>query len=174
MGRAAVRSAVQEFFENAAVLYVGTVFEARAYVHETDYEQNEALFFTVSPEGSGAILVVNIPSEKRQRRAMTGRGGVNDSAIFKIAMEVFLANNAGDMVAAQKDYDSIIDQVVLLIRGNPLLGNSIAVWSAGEFQAGVEHEQSEPYTDEEGTTVFITGVIRFEVWEWDAGPAGSV
>jgi hypothetical protein len=172
--RAAVRSAAQSFFQGLDIPTVGTVFASRAYVHGEDYEQNAALQYSESVNGSGAVLVVNIPSEKRQRRADTGRGGVNDSCIYRIALEVYLANSAGAPVDAQTDYDAIIDELFLQIRGNPNLGNPIAVWSAGEFNYGVEHEQSEPWTEEDGTTVFITGVVRFEAWEWDAGPAGSV
>ena len=169
-----MRAAVRDFFVAANVPYVGTVFKTREYVHEEDYEQNEALFFTVSPGGSGAILVVNIPDDDRRRIAMTGRGGVHDRDIFRVALEVFLANNSGDPGPAQEDYDTIIDTIKTLVRGNPLLNNSTAIWSAGEFTYGVKHAQSEPYTGGDGTTVFITGVVRFEVYQWDAGPAGTV
>lgn len=174
MTRAAVRSAAQSFFEGLNLPFVGTVFPARSYVHGEDYEQNAAFQYVGSVNGSGAVLVVNIPSEKRQRRAMTGRGGVNDSCIYRMAIEVYFASTAGQPVDAQTDYDQIIDEMELQIRANPNLGNPIAVWSAGEFNYGVEHEQSEPWTEEDGTTIFITGVVRFEAWEWDAGPAGSV
>ncbi len=174
MGRAAVRAATQSFFQGVNLPYVGTVLEARAYVHGEDYEQNAAMEYTQSVNGSGAVLVVNIAHEKRQRRADTGRGGVNDSAIYDLSLEVFFACTDGSPIDAQNDYDSIIDQIILQVRGNPTLGNSIAVWSAGEFDAGVSHSQSEPWTEEDGTTVFITGVVSFQVWEWDAGPAGTV
>lgn len=169
-----MRSAVQSFFQGLDIPYVGTVFAERAYVHGEDYELTAANQYSVSVDGSGAVLVVNIPHEKRQRRAMTGRGGVNDSCIYDIALEIYLANSAGAPSEAQTNYDSIIDQIILQVRGNPLLGNSIAVWSAGEFDYGVDHTQSEPWTEEDGTTIFITGVVRFQAWEWDAGPAGSV
>ena len=174
MARAAVRAAAQSFFQGLDLPYVGTVFPARSYVHGEDYEQNAALQYSASVNGSGAVLVVNIPSEKRQRRAMTGRGGVNDSCIYRLALEVYFASTSGQPVAAQEDYDAIIDEIILQVRANPNLGNPIAVWSAGEFNYGVEHEQSEPWTEEDGTTIFITGVVRFEAWTWDAGPAGSV
>lgn len=174
MGRAAVRSAVQAFFEAANLPYVGTVFPSRAYIHGEDYEFNAANYYVGSANGTSAVLVVNIPRRKRKRIAMTGRGGVNDTDIFPITLEIFLANVAGSPTDAQADYDTIADEIVLLIRGNPLLGNSTSVWSAGEFNAGVEDEQSAPFTDAEGTTVFIVGTVRFEVWEWDAGPAGTV
>src|ERR1700677_1176953 len=122
-----------------------------------------------------SLSVVGVTlSSFSQRRALTGRGGVNDSCIYRIALEVYLANLEGAPVDAQNDYDAIIDEIILQIRGNPNLGNAIAVWSAGEFNYGVEHEQSEPWTEEDGTTVFITGVVRFEAWDWQAGPAGSV
>ena len=174
MGRAAIRAAAQTFFQNANIPYVGTVLNARAYVHGEDYEQNAAMEYTASVNGSGAVLVVNIPNEKRQRRAMTGRGGVNDSAIYNVALEVNFASTSGQPVDAQQDYDSIIDAIVLQIRGNPNLGNPIAVWSAGEFDYGVTHTQSEPWTEEDGMTIFITGAVTFQAWGWDAGPAGSV
>lgn len=174
MGRGTVRVAAQSFFEGLNLPYVGTVFKARSYVHGEDYEQNAAREYVGSVNGTGAVLVVNIPSEKRRRIAMTGRGGVNDAMVYRIALEVYLATTSGQPVEAQDDYDAIIDPIIVQIRGNPTLGNSVAVWSAGEFTYGVEHEQSEPWTEEDGTTIFITGVVRFEAWEWDAGPAGSV
>ena len=169
MGRVAVRSAVATYLTNAALQYVGTVYPARPVIlSERDYEQTllgQAIALTAG--GSSAVLVVNLPENNRQRRADTGRGAVNDTNIHTIALEVWFASVGGDGVAAQQDYDGIIDAIFILIRADATMGG--LVWSSGEYTAGIHHQQSEPYTDEDGLVVQIAGVVRFEVFEWVAG-----
>jgi hypothetical protein len=170
MGRVAVRSAVAAYLTNAGVQYVGTVYPARPVVLTEDaYEQTllgEAIALTIAG-GSSAVLVVNIPSDERMRRADTGRGAVNDTRVHTVALEVWFASVAGDGVQAQQDYDGIVDSIVTLIRADATLGGQ--VWSSGEYTAGIHHEQAMPYTDADGAVVQIPGVIRFEVWEWLTG-----
>jgi hypothetical protein len=166
MGRAAVRQAVTSFIQGAGIPYVGSVYPARTYIVDmTDY----TALTGSSPNGSDAIVMVNIPSDKRTRVADVGRGAVDDTNIHPIALEIFFGSSAGDPVAAQEDYDQIIDAFFIAVRNNPTLGNGTVIWSAGEFAAGVRHAQSEPFTDENGLTVMINGVIEFEAWEWPAG-----
>ena len=170
MGRQSVRTAVASYFANAGIAYVGKVHSARpSILQEQDYETslfNEAV---ASENGSSAVLVVNIPSDTRERKADTGRGAVNDQATHKITMEVFFASTGGAAMLAQEDYDSIIDAMFTLIRKNATM-NSSAIWSAGEYAAGIGHQQGEPFTDADGTTVFIFGVVTFDAMEWIAGP----
>lgn len=177
MGRAAVRKAVATALTTAKITYVGTVYPARPVIlEEQDYIQTmngEAV--ALSAAGSSAVLVVNIPTDKRQRRADTGRGAVQDTDIHDVAIEIFfastpsssLAQDAG--VAAQQDYDAIVDSLTVYIRNNPTLGTPTTVWSAGEYAAGVAHTQTEPYTSADGLTVLINGTVRAEVWEWVSG-----
>ncbi len=170
MGRQVVRTAVAEYFANANLEFVGTVFPARPeVVNEQAYEENRLKEAVPSVHGSSAILVVNIPTDDRQRRADTGRGAVNDSVIHRIAMEVFFASTAGEAIPAQEDYDAIIDDMFDLIRANATLGSS-SIWSAGEYEHGIKHQQGEPFTDADGTVVFISGVVLFDAYEWVAGP----
>jgi hypothetical protein len=170
MSRVAMRTAVAEFFAQASLQFVGQVYSARPEVlSEQAYEANRMGEAVASDNGSSAVLVVGIPSDDRMRRADTGRGAVNDSHIYRIAMEVFFASTGGDAVAAQNDYDTVVDQMVNLIRSNATLNASATVWSAGEYEQGVQHQQGEPYTDADGLTVFIPGVVKFEAWEWVAG-----
>jgi hypothetical protein len=171
MSRRTVRTAVQEYFDEAALTHVGKVYAARPeIVNEQDYEENRLKEAVPSTHGSSAILVVNIPTDDRQRRADTGRGAVNDSVIHRIAMEVFFASTAGEAVPAQEDYDSIIDAIFGLIRGNATLGSSV-IWSAGEYEHGIKHQQGQPFTDADGTVIFISGAVLFDAYEWIAGPA---
>ncbi|HEX7355313.1 MAG TPA: hypothetical protein VF288_10835 [Mycobacteriales bacterium] len=165
MGRVAVRAAVAAALAAAAIPAVGTVYAARDYVSGADYEH--AMY---SQAGSGAVLVVNLPGpDHRRMRALAGRGSVNDTEIHPVAIEVFLANTAGDPVGAQQDFDAIADAITVLVRNDPTLSAPDVIWSAGEYEAGVEVTQQEPFTDEEGTTVFVFGLIRFDAWEWIAG-----
>jgi hypothetical protein len=169
MGRAQVRTIVTDYLTGAGLPYVGSVFSARTYVVDmTDYTK----LTESSPEGSDSVLMVNIPSDWRHRVQMTGRAYVNEPEIHPIAVEIFFGCSSGDPLAAQLDYDQIVDAMFVAIRGNPQLGN-VQIWSAGEFVAGVKHRQSEPFLDG-GMTVLINGVVEFEAWEWMAGPAGSV
>lgn len=172
MGRVAVRNAIQASIEAAAIPYVGTVYAGRpTLLQEEDYEQTllgEAI--QLSANGSSAVLVVNLPGpDKRMQRALVGRGNVNDTDIHPTALEVFFASACGDAVAAQLDYDSIIDALFILVRNNPTLSAPNAVWSAGEFTAGITHSQGAPFSDADGLYVLINGVVRWETWEWVAG-----
>jgi hypothetical protein len=137
--------------------------------NEQDYETNRLAEAVPSVNGSSAVLVVNIPSDDRKRRADTGRGAVNDSVIHKIVMEVFFASTGGDSVAAQNDYDVIVDGMVALIRANAVMGAPSVIWSAGEYEAGVQHQQTAPFNDAEGMAVFISGAVSFDAYEWVAG-----
>jgi len=170
MPRTQIRAALTEFFLNQAIPYVGTVYPARAYLKEQDYEQNAMSFYTQSINGSGCVLVINLPKDDRVREAMSGRGAVNDKWVHPVDLELFFANTSGDPVVAQVEYDQSVDAMVIAIRSNPLLGDPQDVWSAGEFEYGVRHRQSQPFTGEDGLTVFIYGVVSCEVWEWIAGP----
>ena len=170
MSRLAVREALTEFIADAALQYVGTVFPARSEItDEQAYEANRMAEAVESEVGSSAVLVVNISSDDRKRRADTGRGAVNDSVIHKIALEVFFASTGGEAIQAQKDYDVVAQGLLDLIRSNATPGAPGVIWSSGEYEAGVLHEQGEPYTDADGLTVFIPGVVRFDAWEWVAG-----
>lgn len=172
MSRLTIRTAVAACFANAAIPHVGKVYAARPeIVAEQDYETNRLEEAVETAAGSSAVLVVNIPSDDRKRRADTGRGAVNDSHIYKIAMEVFFASTGGGAVVAQEDYDSVIDEMIKLIRHDATLGAPSTVWSAGEYEAGIQHQQSAPFNDADGLTVFISGAVQFDCYEWISGPA---
>ena len=164
MGRAAVRSAVAAYFSNATIPFVGTVYSARNYINEQDYAN-----YTANVNGSGAVLVVNVTEDDRERRADTGRGAVNDTDIHHVAVEVFFASTVGDPIAAQGDYDTLIDSLFELIRADANLGDPTVVWSAGEYAPWIKHHQTAPYTDADGMTVFINGAVLFDAWEFIAG-----
>ena len=70
-------------------------------------------------------------------------------------------------IKGQDDYDVVIDEIFELVRANPTMGGP--VWSAGELDAGVTHDQDVPFRDADGLTVFIHGAVKFEAWEWIAG-----
>ena len=166
-----MRAAVTEYFETADLEFVGKVFRARPEILPEDaYEKNMFNEAVQSADGSSAVLVVNLPDDMRQRKADTGRGAVNDQQTFKIALEVYFACSSGEALAAQEDYDTVIDGITNLIRANANLGNPSAVWSAGEYENGIKHEQAQPYTDDDGVTVFILGTVEFDAMQWIAGP----
>jgi len=179
MGRVEVREAVAQALANAHIANVGTVYQARPeIVQEADYEApnpeytaNRFAEAASSQNGSSAVLIVNIVSDKRARRTLGGRGG-QDTRIHKTVLEVYFACTAGTAVEAQVDYDAVIDSIVELVRDNPTLSAPSIVWQAGEFAEGVEHEQAMPYTDSDGQTILISGIVRFDTWEWIAGPQG--
>ena len=176
MSRTGVRDAIANYLNTAQINYVGAVYPTRNYINEQDYEQrmlNGVTTLIGSSTGSGCVLVVNLEADRRQRRALTGRGAVNDTNIHDVVLELFFANRSGDPQAAQLDYDSIVDGIFEAIRADPTMGTGgIApgsIWSAGEYDPWIEHAQSEPYTGPDGTTVAITGVVRWAAWEWIAG-----
>lgn len=177
MGRQAVRLAIAAALssgQQANLLpYLGTIYPARPYVmNEQDYFQTmTGQAIQTSASGSSAVLVVSLPSNKRERRTLTGRGAYDDTNIHDVVLELFFASQPSSGLAqdagidAQEDYDLIVDSLFQFIRTNQSM-NSTVVWSAGEFAYGVEHEQSQPYQSADGTTVLITGVVRFQAWEW--------
>ena len=166
MGQGAVRQAVTQAFTDAQFPLVGSVYPARGYISEQDYEMNAAGFYVENDFGSGCVLVVNLPGpDRRNLFTLTGRTSVNDFNIHPVVVELFFANRAGDPVQAQIDFDSVVDAIVPYVRNNPTLSAPEVVWSAGEYEAGVTTQQSTPFTSADGTTVFINGVIRFEAWE---------
>jgi hypothetical protein len=170
MGRAEVREAVAAYFAQANLENVGTVYPARPEIlPEQAYNESMFGFAASSEHGSSAVLVVNIASDSRQRRADTGRGAVNDSLICKVVIEVFFASAGGEAVPAQEDYDGIIDSMITLVRANATLNAGTKIWSAGEYEAGVAHQQGEPFTDADGLVVFILGDVRFDAYQWIAG-----
>lgn len=166
MGQATVRNAVYTALTSTTFPYVGTVWPARAYISETDYEVNAAGFYTSSVNGSGCVIVVNLPGpDRRYRIDLTGRGTVSDFNVHPIMLELFFANVSGNPVTAQEEYDQIIDAIIPFIRANPTLLDSNVVWSAGEEGDGIVHEATPPYTMPTSPTVLINGRVNFEVWE---------
>jgi len=171
VGRLAVRNAVTKAVGTAAITYVGTVFPARpTIVQEQDYQQTmQGASVPSSPNGSNAVIVVNITSDKRTRDRLTGRGAVGDFNVHQMALEVWFASNKGTGTAAQKDYDAVIDGLFVFIRNHATMTDATVVWSAGEYRAGVAHEQSEAFTTATGLVVWIFGLVRFEAWETITG-----
>lgn len=169
MSRLSIRNGIAEAITAADMTYVGTCYPARPVIlEESAYVTNMMGQATAeSASGSAAVLVVNVPKDTRMRRADTGRGAVNDTRIHDIELEVFFTSTGGDGIAAQNDYDTVIDQLVQFVRDNPTVAGA---WSSGEYQAGVEHTQAEPQTDSDGLTILIAGVVRWEAWEWESGP----
>lgn len=176
MGRAQVRTAVQSAIQAAALPYVGTVYPARPLIaDENAYTQTmNGMATAESPNGSACIVVVNIPDDDRTRYADVGRASVADWWKHRVALELWFACTGGSGVAAQEDYDTVADALVVFIRGNPTMTAPATVWSAGEYTYGVKHAQSAAYTNADGTTVFINGLVRFEAWEQAVGAAGAV
>jgi hypothetical protein len=171
MGRQAIRDAVTAQFTDLAVPFVGTVFPARPVImDEADYTQTMmGKAVEMSDHGSSCVLVVNIPKDSRSRTTLTGRAHVDDFNIHKMAVELFFGCTSGDALAAQSDYDSIVDALVVAIRNNPTPGGANTVWSAGEFKVGVNHEQGAAYTNDDGLTIMINGLIKYDAWEAIAG-----
>ena len=177
MGRAAVRQVVTSYFTNANIPFIGTVYESRPYIiteEDYDLQMSSALLTGAASSGSSSgVLVVNIPNSSRVREAMTGRAFVNDFVTHNVTLELFFANTAGDAIRAQADHDIVCDAITIAVRADPLLSNGQVVFSAGEFRSGVHIEQHEPFTGEDGTTVFIPSRAYFDVHEHVIGPAGT-
>lgn len=171
MGRRDVRLAVQATVQNAGIDYVGTVFPARPVIAEEDAytETMNGTAIQESANGSACLVVVNIPDDDNAPYALSGLNALADFDKHMVALELFFASTSGDGEAAQLDYDQVADELVMLIRKNPTMGNPAAVWSAGRFRYGIKHSQSQPYTSQDGNTVLINGVVKFEAWEQIVG-----
>ena len=136
MSRLAMRQAITAFLEEAGIEYVGLVYPARPEViPEQAYEENRMAEAVASEAGSSAVLVVNLVSDNRQRKADTGRGAVNDQVTYKAVIEIFFACTSGEAVQlGARDY--LIKPFLLgelaarirrqrrIFRGNSALGNA--------------------------------------------------
>ena len=158
MGRASVRSAVATFI-TGAVSGVGTVYPSPPKIAQT------VDFDPATLGGSGAIVIVHLPSDKRTRVSL---GGYHADKIdrHQVALEVQFASFKTDATQAQSDHDAIIDGLIGVIEANHNLGVPAVVFEAGEGDFGIEVEQGEPWLSEDGQTVRIDALIRFEVLEW--------
>lgn len=172
MGRQQVRSAFASAIQSAGIANVGTVFPGRpTIVTGSAYTQTmQGQAVQESQNGSACVVVVNIDSDTRTRYADAGRGALADWNKHIVTLELWFASTAGDSLAAQEDYDAIVDGLFDLIRSNPTMSAPSYVWSAGEFRYGIQHEQSVPYNPEQSTEVLIDGEIRVEAWEQVTGP----
>lgn len=179
MGRLEVRQAIQAQIQNGQIPMVGTVYAARAYVSEEDYEVNAFGFYMPNVHGSSAVIVVDLPGEDDRRRiTVQPKTAVFDFNVHPVILEIFFASRSGgvgdQLVQAQLDYDAIVDALTILIRKDPNMGAPATIWQAGEAKMFVKHRQGEPFTTDDWTTTFIYGNVRFEAWEADIGPAGTV
>jgi len=175
MGQTIVRQAVTDFLtyavEQGIIPLVGQVYSGRTYIFESDYEINAANAYVGNTTGDAAVLVVNLVGpDRRTRVALAGRTANYDMNVHPVVIEIFFASRSGNPLTAQQSYDTIVDAIVPLIRANPTLNSPVfanpsAIWSAGEYSAGVVHQQTEPFTAQTGTTVFIVGEVQFEAWE---------
>lgn len=184
MGRADVRQAIATYLNGAEINYVGAVYPARPIIlDESAYEErmlNNAVTQITSDIGSGCVLVVNIVADRRDRMADTGFSHVNDMTKREVSVELWFAcvgdpeNGAG----AQGDYDAIVEAMFVAIRADPTLGTANqgagAIWQAATYPPYVSHEQGAPYTRDDGLTVFIKGVAKFEAWSQEVGQAGTI
>lgn len=173
MGQASVRAAVTNTIQGANIPLVGLVYPSRPIVLDEDsFEMNAADVVTLSPGGSGCVVVVNLVGpDKRYRIADTGRNAQYDILVHPIVLELFFASTGGDAIVAQNDYDTIVDALVEEIRTSPTMSAPATVWSAGEYSAGVTHIPSAPFTAADGLTVNIKGQVNFEAWEQIVGNA---
>jgi len=177
MGRASIRQAAYNYFTNAGIPNLGTVFAARPFVvNEDDYDTSMAaglIQYITSSSGSSGIMIVNISESGRRRNELTGFGAVGDFTVHQMELEVFFANTAGDAIAAQTDHDTTMDSIVIAIRADPTLGtagNPGTIFGAGVFQSvPITVHQGSPFWDPDGTTVFIPSIVRFEAWEHPSG-----
>jgi hypothetical protein len=184
MSRLAVRGAIASYLNAAQITCVGQVFPARPIIlSESAYEQrmlDGALSQVTTSNGSGCVLVVNITDDHRERMADTGYNYVNDMNKRSISVELWFAcvGDPENGAAAQGDYDNIVDGIFIAIRADPTLGTAnqppASIWQAAAYPPYISHEQSAPYTLDEGLTVFIKGVARFEAWTQDVGAGGTI
>lgn len=172
MGRVQVRQIIAQQIQQANIANVGTVFAARPVILQeqayTDHMNGLAYQVTSqsNENGSGCVIVVNMPDDQRSRVALTGLGAVDDFNKHQLALELWFVNVSGDGLIAQLDYDAIVDALFILIRNNQKPGPSGIIWmSGGEVGTGVDHRMLQPYTDPDGLTIFINGSMRYQAWE---------
>lgn len=176
MGRVAVRAAVTAYLTNADLPYVGTVYSSRpTRVQGDDYTRDMQGNVVTSANGSAAVLVVNLPSDDRERIAETGRGAVDDMEKLTVTLEIFFISSKGDAIAAVNDYDQLVDALITAIRSDATLGAPTVIWSAGEYPTpSIRHRQDEPRPTGKGLQMFIGGIVEFEAWQNIVGPVSTL
>jgi hypothetical protein len=174
MGRASIRQAAFNYFTNAGIPFVGTVFPSRPIiVTEDDYDTQMAEGLIPYVTSVNGVIIINISESARKRNTLTGYGGfVDDFTIHQMELELFFANTAGNAESCQTDHDATTDAIVIAIRADPTLGtagNPGAIFGAGVFSVPVTVHQGAPFWGSDGTTVFIPSIVRFEAWENPVG-----
>ena len=166
MGRADCRTAITTYLTGRAVPGVGAVHPARPKLVDASELDLAGM------GGSGAVLIVHLPKDRRLRRALGGRTGGEKTAVHDVALEVLFASVKPDALAAQDDHDQILDAIVAAVEADRTLGCGYQpsgqpagpIWQAGEGDAGIDVEMAEPVLS--GQVLRINAVIRFEAWEW--------
>lgn len=169
--RKLVRLAYQDYLQNYGVPYLGTVFAARPVIAEEEAYTQTMLGMAVesSDNGSCALLVVNITDEHRVSEAIAGETSLQDSIAYHMLLELAFASTSGDAIGAQLDYDDVVSTLFVAIRANPTPGGANVVWSAAQFETGLDHHQDVPFSTDEGLTTLIFGRINFDAYSWLAG-----
>ncbi len=176
MSQVQIRQALVTFLNSLSLPYLGTIYPSRTLVNENEYAQNASGAYVTSSNGSNAVMVIDLyGSNNRQLISLSGRNAVFDMATYTVELEVFFSNTTGNSAQnnlnIQADYDTFIDTLIPAIRNNPTLNAAATynIWSSAEFDEGVKWAQSPPYLGSDGTTIFINGLITFDVKQQISG-----
>lgn len=137
MSRASVRTAIAAYFGGTLVpgtagTYRGGTIPALGTLYLAKPKRFPATDFTAgqaSGAQSGAMAVVLLPRQRETRRTF-GRGVGIKRVAYDASLDVYHLSTARDAIAAQNDFDALLEAVETRLRADPTLGG--AVFSAGE------------------------------------------
>lgn len=154
-GRAAVRTAVKNFFQPPAVAGLNKVHRAQPKIIDgKDYTAGQ-------PAGTknGAVGTIHIRRDFEERRAVGGAAGGKKFVTHLVELNLFFRSIEPTIEAATDAFDLLMDATKARLHADRTLGDPTNVFQAGEQQLETEAGEAEL----EGDTIFIWGVVRFIV-----------
>lgn len=136
MSRAAVRSAIQQYLQNAKITYLGMVFaHPPKWTNETDFAANG-----YPGRGSGVVIYIHLRRQHEFRIALGGATSGTKMRPYKCTLICLMNSKKEDTQLVGADNDTFIDSLCSAIQANRNAGNPSAIfqWGEGDTLYGVD------------------------------------
>ena len=157
MGRAAVRTAVTEWLDTAAIPMLGTVLRSRPKLI------NPALLEPSLGQASGSVIVVHLIHDVEIRTAVGGAKSGEKFNKHDITLEILFQSKQPDALVAQDDFDALIDGIMGRLRQDRTLGAPGVIWQCPDA-AGYDLLLAQPVLGAQ--TVLITAHLTMTALEY--------
>jgi hypothetical protein len=137
MSRTAVRTAIQQYLQNANITSLGTVFShPPKWTNETDFVGSNG-----SPgQGTGVVIYIHLRRQSESRMALGGATSGMKMRSYKCVLVCLLNSKKQNAEDVDADNDAFIDSLTTAIQANRNAGNPAAIfqWGEGDTLYGVD------------------------------------